>query len=814
MQQKPNASGRQIVASFYYSFREGEQQTNHSNMLRSVLYDILDQNEEFFFHFQRYHRERGGNPWSSSSLGKILLSIAENHPVDERLYLIVDAMDESVDGGRGSIIGLLEKMCATKRPCVVKVFVASRPIAGLSAKNHKMIRLEEANAPDILIYAESFLSKLRLPPDIIRQAREYIDQKAQGVFVWVYLVLEELRKYAEGRTQNEIFDFLGRLPTELKGFYERILTQLESGIRRDIRVGHRVLRFVLFTYRPLELEELRQALAVGDSLDAAHPVSDASLEGNLIFEIGNRLVSCTGNFLQIKGVHGSSFLWSALLELLELFTDESAEGSSVQIMHQTVREFFRSDGPTAQSRFRMKRNEAHIRISATCIQYLLLCIANTSSIDHQAGRNSWKPENFEACAHYLKRRPFFNYALGYIKQHLMECSQFVRDSELASQLCPKLNESRAAVHLFGNWIPQDWGQRVVTHEELDHGKQFRAALLHTATRLKYSQVVEGLLIAGAEVDSCLDGKTPLIISAEGGDLATARVLLDQGADIGKQDGDKRTALHLAAANGHSPAAKLLLQRGADKEAKDIIGWTALHLAAASGHHTVTGLLIDQAADKEAKDNLGWTLLHLAAANGHSLLAKRLIDQGADKEAKDREGQTALHLAAANGHRLVAELLIDQGCDKEAKDREGQAGLHIAAANGDNPTIRLFIDKHASKEAKDDLGWEALHTAAWAGHEATIRELQTLGANKEARDTSGWTALHVSVVNGRHATSRWLIEHLSVDKRAKDDNGWTALHFAAALGLKDIVLLLLESLRDVDRDAQNKMGKTALDLARE
>ena len=812
MQQKPNASGRQIVASFYYSFREGEQQTNHSNMLRSVLYDILDQNEEFFFHFQHYYRVREENSWSPSSLKKILLSIAENHPVDERLYLIVDAMDESVDGGRGSIIGLLEKMCATKRPCVVKVFVASRPIAGLSAKNHKMIRLEEANAPDILIYAESFLSKLRLPPDIIRQAREYIDQKAQGVFVWVYLVLEELRRYAEGRTQNEIFDFLGRLPTELKGFYERILTQLESGIRRDIRVGQRVLRFVLFTYRPLELEELRQALAVGDSLDAAHFVSDASLEGNLIFEIGNRLVSCTGNFLQIKGVHGSSFRWSALFEL---FTDESAESSSVQVMHQTVREFFRSDGPTAQSRFRMKSNEAHIRISATCIQYLLLCIANTSSIDHQAGRNSWKPENFEACAHYLKRRPFFNYALGYIKQHLMECSQFVRDSELASQLCPKLNESRAAVHLFGNWIPQDWGQRVVTNEELDHGKQFRAALLHTATRLKYSQVVEGLLIAGAEVDACLDDKTPLIISAEGGDLATARVLLDQGADIGKRDGDKRAALHLAAANGHSLAAKLLLQRGADKEAKDIIGWTALHLAVENGHDTVVRLLIDQAADKEAKDNLGWTLLHLAAANGHSLLAKLLTDRGADKEAKDQEGRTALHIAAANGHSHVAGLLIDQNCDKEAKDREGQTALHIAAANGHNPVIILLNDKGANKEARDGLEWEALHTAAWNGHDATIQVLvQTLGADKEERDASGWTALHMSAMNGHHATSQWLIEHLGIDKRAKDDKGWTALHFAAALGLKDTVLMLLENVLDVDTNARNKDGKTALDLARE
>ena len=96
----------------------------------------------------------------------------------------------------------------------------------------------------------------------------------------------------------------------------------------------------------------------------------------------------------------------------------------------------------------------------------------------------------------------------------------------ASELCTILNESRAAVYLFGNWIPQDWGQRAATHEEQGRGKHFGAELLYTATRLKYSQVVEGLLIAGAEVDACLDGKIPLIISAVG--------------DIGERDGNKRT----------------------------------------------------------------------------------------------------------------------------------------------------------------------------------------------------------------------------------------------------------------------------------
>ena len=46
---EPNARSA-IVATFFYSYREGELQKSHYNMLRSILYDILQQNEAFFYH--------------------------------------------------------------------------------------------------------------------------------------------------------------------------------------------------------------------------------------------------------------------------------------------------------------------------------------------------------------------------------------------------------------------------------------------------------------------------------------------------------------------------------------------------------------------------------------------------------------------------------------------------------------------------------------------------------------------------------------------------------------------------------------------
>ena len=313
---------RQIVAGFYYSYREGKEQTNHTNMLRSVLYDILNQNEEFFFHFQPHYREvqaqNGENlKWCYKSLEEILLSLTKNHPRSKRLYLIVDAMDESDDGERINVIKFLHELCAANGPSswIVKVFVASRPIFGLNehwAKNQKMIRLQDVNSSDISKFTASFLDspELALPPGIADSARKYITENAHGMFVWVHLIREELLEYArDGYTKNQIFEFLISLPTELEGIYMHILMRLEREGPRNVKDGRKMLRFVLFTYRPLGLDELGQALAIRDNIYPEFSLSDESFEGDLIQLIEKRIISCAGNFLEIKarGNHGSSF---------------------------------------------------------------------------------------------------------------------------------------------------------------------------------------------------------------------------------------------------------------------------------------------------------------------------------------------------------------------------------------------------------------------------------------------------------------------------------------------------------------------------
>ena len=73
------------------------------------------------------------------------------------------------------------------------------------------------------------------------------------------------------------------------------------------------------------------------------------------------------------------------------------------------------------------------------------------------------------------------------------------------------------------------------------------------------------------------GITPLHIVATWGDVESARVLLDAGAEIDVPAEDDYTALHEAIEQGHFEVVKLLVSRGADLNRKCEFG-NAVELA--------------------------------------------------------------------------------------------------------------------------------------------------------------------------------------------------------------------------------------------
>ena len=297
------------VACYFYTFRGTQLEATHDNMLRSILYSILQQDESAFFHFQlefRNFRRCNLSEWPYDSLKSVLSSFV-NHPVTKPLFLILDAMDESKEEDRYDIIQLLYRLCSSKHSCV-KVFLASRPVAGIQhqiEECHHFIRLQDENKGDIKKFVDEFVSNFKLPDPFLHEAADYINANAEGVFVWVHLVKAELlRLHAKGHNDIEIMERLKLLPRELAEFYRFMLNRLEiEGDQQDIQYGITIFQFVLFALRPLKVEELQHILAITSDPKPSY----SEFKNILINEPKTRIVHCGGNFLEITGTPLGSY---------------------------------------------------------------------------------------------------------------------------------------------------------------------------------------------------------------------------------------------------------------------------------------------------------------------------------------------------------------------------------------------------------------------------------------------------------------------------------------------------------------------------
>ncbi|KAF8542448.1 hypothetical protein BDD12DRAFT_728756, partial [Trichophaea hybrida] len=413
--QQVASSSTITVANYFYTFRGTERESTHENMLRSILYSILEQDESTFFHFQlefrNFLRERGNrSEWPYDSL-KTVLSSFTTHYSTNPLYLIFDAMDESNEEHRFSIIQLLCELCSAKDSCI-KVFIASRPLAELKYQIegcHHVIRLQEENKNDIERFVEDFLRTLKLPDAIHHEAANYINNNAEGVFVWVQLVKAELiRIRATALNDIQLMEHLERLPTKLAEFYKLMFNRLkEEGSDLDIEDGMILFQFVLCAVRPLTVAELHHVLAIPRHPDPHFKPSYTLFKNKLVDDIETRIMHCGGNFLEITGTPFEKDTRSTRLTA-------SVADKTIQLMHQTAREFLlQMKREELHSKFTLSDEEAHKAITITSVRYLMLCFINPE-------RTIYPSKEY---ARYIDEWPWINYALHNLKTHHDLCGQ-------------------------------------------------------------------------------------------------------------------------------------------------------------------------------------------------------------------------------------------------------------------------------------------------------------------------------------------------------------------------------------------------------
>lgn len=161
-------------------------------------------------------------------------------------------------------------------------------------------------------------------------------------------------------------------------------------------------------------------------------------------------------------------------------------------------------------------------------------------------------------------------------------------------------------------------------------------------------------------------------------------------------------------------------------------------------------------------------------------------------------------ALFNGQNQLANLLVQAGAKLD---------FFTASATGQLEQTRILLQAGQDVNQFSSDGFTALQLACFFAHPETSQYLLTQGANPSAVSTGflKTTPLLASLASNNPEFMLELLKY-GADVHERGDSDFTPLHSAAFHNNPEIIQALLD--HGADKNALNKDGKTAFELARE
>ncbi|EQB44797.1 hypothetical protein CGLO_16412 [Colletotrichum gloeosporioides Cg-14] len=618
----------------------------------------------------------------SSELRELTLLLRQAIDQSDIFYIFIDALDEFEPAERRALLDSLVSVASGSR---LRVFISSREsLSGELRDSIPTIETVLMASPeaknDIATFVEETLQRRQQngdlmvqDPSIVDDIRQALINRADGMFLWVTFLLDEI---CAQTCDDDIRDAVERLP--------RTLTEtLSKALHRIIKQGksaiaNKAFQWIAMAKRPLTLDELREVISTKVGQPSSNP-------GQLVNGI-DRLPTWCENLVRV---------------------DE--ESRTAEFAHKAVHKFIveGSSGPD-YAQFHFKTEDADHHAGEICVTYLsfsdfvttMTRRSQTVKIDptgmaHSALKNSWNlPKSISSAVITMRKNvqaetdpagilatynrsddaeaintlqvhyPFLKYASVHWISHTTRFRRrtsstwgmwkqiFTQKHGLAK--IPWLNQEQPGAS-NSNLLPWSFANR-------------HFALIRYLGRLGK--------IDNAEIQGVLKS------CATDGDVDLTSALLESSYAVRIASSD----LQAASVSGDIKVVKLWLSAGANVNAEaSEYGRTALEAASESGHINIVELLLSAGANVNAQPahESGRTALQAASEGGHIEVVERLLSAGANVNADpSKYGRTALQAASKGGYIDVVELLLSMGANVNAAPAKlGQTALQAASKAG-------------------------------------------------------------------------------------------------------------------------------------
>lgn len=330
------SAGKSLVILTHYFWSAGSQsQKSQHGLWRSLLLGLLRQApglmpevcEELWNKLDDVDRQ--SHDWSLSQLRKSLECFSKLSPTGHKFCIFIDGLDE-FDGDHSDMVETLLQLSESSH---LKLCIASRPWnvfeIGFGGEDRHKIYIQDLTHQDIVKFTRRRLewrSRNSWAHSVTTEERgrliTTVTDRAQGVFLWVFLVTKYLREGLDnGDTFGNLQAMLQAFPPELEPFFKQMLDSVNlfyhcqmAGLLRLSLVAQRPLNFMVFHFHDKEHDDGN--FVARTSVSHLHEDTAADLRRRMVMRLNG--------------------LCKGLLEI-----DKRNE---VQFVHRTVRDWLMS-GP-------------------------------------------------------------------------------------------------------------------------------------------------------------------------------------------------------------------------------------------------------------------------------------------------------------------------------------------------------------------------------------------------------------------------------------------------------------------------------------